>query len=211
MVSSRPKSGPSRGANVPPRRRSALISIRSFLITSLAVILAIGVSGLAVGGTYARWNKTQDVNVKAASVIVSGTAGLAVTTALAMPTTPMYPGLTVYGSAVVQNTSTSTSPLALSLRSTGLTLPVSNPFSQALTIGLATAKSAVDCSAGAVTSSWVTETFASPASATVGSPFPSGASTVLCVSATLSASAAPNAAENQSVSNFTVAIDGIQN
>ena len=199
-----------RGRHAYRRGLRAFYSPRSMAMSSIALLVAICLAGLATGGTYARWNKSQDANTKASSVIVSGTPQLSITTALAMPTTPMYPGLTIYGSAVLQNTSTSTSPLALSIRTTGLTVATSNAMSQALTIGLATASSAANCSAGTVSSPWVTSTFASPATATIGPAFLSGSSRILCVSATLSSTGTSAAAKGQATSNFTVVIDGIQ-
>jgi hypothetical protein len=173
------------------------------LTTTVAVIVAICLAGVTTGGTYALWSKSQSTN--SAATISSGTASLVVTTALAMPATPMYPGLTVYGSAVLQNTGT----VPLTLRTTGLAVPTSNSFSQAMKVGFATAATAANCAVGTVNSAWVYSTFASPSVAPIGTPFAVGTSAVLCVSVELS-STADNAAEGQSATDFAAVVDGIQ-
>jgi len=172
-------------------------------MTALAFVLAIGLAGVATGGTYALWNKSQPTASNA--IITSGNAQLTVSTALAMPTTAMYPGLVLYGSAALKNTGT----IPLTLRTSGLTVPTSNAFTQALKVGFATAADAASCSTGAVTSAWVYSTFTSPTVATIGTPLAVGATAVLCVS-TQFATSPDNTVQGQSATAFIASIDGIQ-
>ena len=172
-------------------------------MTALAFVLAISLAGVATGGTYALWNKSQPTASNA--IITSGNAQLTVSTALAMPTTVMYPGLVLYGSAALKNTGT----IPLTLRTSGLTVPTSNAFTQALKVGFATATDAANCSTGVVTSAWVYSTFASPTVATIGTPLAVGSTAVLCVS-TQFATSPDNTVQGQSATAFVAAIDGIQ-
>lgn len=191
------------GRHTGRRRIRSFISIRSMMMTTFALLIAICLAGVATGGTYALWNSAQPA--VAASTIRSGNAELTVTTALAMPTTVMYPGLTVYGSAALQNTGT----IPLTLRTTGLTVPTPTVFSQALTVGFATAANATNCGTGVVTSAWVYSTFASPTVGPIGTPLAVGSTAVLCVSAQLADTAA-STAQGEAAANFVVAMDGIQ-
>ena len=186
-------------------RRSfrSLFSVRSMLTTAFTLIIAICLAGVTTGGTYALWNKSQATGSTA--VITSGNAQLTVTTALAMPTTVMYPGLVLYGSAALKNTGT----IPLTLRTSGLTIPTSTAFSQSLTIGFATASTAATCSTGAVTSSWIYSTFISPTVAFIGTPLAVGSTAVLCVS-TQFTGIPDNTVQGQSASAFVAAIDGVQ-
>lgn len=192
------------GRHVARRSIRTLFSVRSMVTTTFALILAIGLAGVATGGTYALWNKSQATASNGA--ISAGSADLTVSTALAMPTTAMYPGAVLYGSAVLTNTGT----IPLTLRTSGLAVPTSTPFTQALSFGFATASTAANCSAGTVTSAWVYSTFAAPSVATIGTALPVGQSSVLCVSVKFSGSPA-NSTQGQSALNFTATIDGIQN
>lgn len=195
----------SRGGRHTARRSiRSLFSVRSIITTTLAFVVAIVLAGMSAGGTYALWNKSQPTASNA--VISSGTAQLTVTGPLVMSTTAMYPGLVIYGSAVLTNSGN----VPLVLRSAGLTIPSSNAFSTALTIGLATASSSANCSQGTVTSGWVYGTFATPAVATIGTAVAVGQSSVLCVSVKISGSPS-NSLQGQSALNFVATIDGIQN
>lgn len=178
--------------------------IRALLAASLTGVITIGAFTAVSGGTYALWNGSQATEP---ATVTSGTATLAVTSALSMPTTRMYPGLTIYGPATVGNTG----DVPLSLRVTSLTGPTSSTtFSQALTVGVATASSAANCRNNVVTSSWSTGTFAAPPVATIGSPLPkSVGTTVVCVSLTLAPTVA-SGAQGQSATNFGIVINGIQ-
>jgi predicted ribosomally synthesized peptide with SipW-like signal peptide len=180
-----------------------MISPRTIITAAAAIALAVCAAVIATGGTYALWNNS--LAVDSSATLSSGSATLVVTTALTMPTTPLYPGATVYGSAVVKNTGT----VPLTLRTTGLTIPTSNTLSQALTVKFATAADAPSCAAGTVTSSWVSSTFAAPTTAPVGSPVAVGASSVLCVAVSLSSTVATSA-QGQSALNFVAVVDGIQ-
>jgi len=180
-----------------------MISPRTIIAAVAAIALAVCAAVIATGGTYALWNNS--LTADSSAILSSGSATIVVTSALSMPTTPLYPGAMVYGSAVVKNTGT----VPLTLRTTGLTIPASNTFSQALTVKFATATDAPNCAAGTVTSSWVSSTFASPAVAAVGGPFATGTSSVLCVAVSLSSTAATSA-QGQSALSFVAVVDGIQ-
>ncbi|MHC5795619.1 hypothetical protein ACVXZ4_05615 [Lacisediminihabitans sp. FW035] len=192
-----------RGRHLARRSIRSLVSVRSLIMTTLAFVLAIGLAGVATGGTYALWNKSQPTASNA--IITSGNAQLTVSTALAMPTTAIYPGLVLYGSAALKNTGT----IPLTLRTSGLTVPTSNAFTQALKVGFATAADSASCSTGAVTSAWVYSTFASPTVATIGTPLAVGNTAVLCVS-TQFGNSPDNTVQGQSATAFVASIDGIQ-
>lgn len=191
------------GRHVARRSIRSFLSVRSMMMTAFAFILAIGLAGVATGGTYALWNNSQPTASNA--VITSGNAQLTVSTALAMPTAVMYPGVVLYGSAALKNVGT----IPLTLRTTGLTVPTSNAFSQALKIGFALAADAASCGSGVVTTAWVYSTFASPSVASLGSPLAVGNTAVLCVSAQFSGSP-DNTMQGFSATAFVAAIDGIQ-
>ncbi|MES2092458.1 MAG: hypothetical protein V4531_01430 [Actinomycetota bacterium] len=193
------------GRHVARRSIRSLICVRSMMMTTVALLVAIGLATVATGGTYALWNRSQPAASNA--VIVSGNAELTVTSPLALPTTPMYPGSpTLYGSATLKNTGT----IPLTLRIAGLTVPTANAFTQSLKIGFARAADVASCTAGMVTTAWVYSTFASPTVATIGTAVPVGQSPVLCVSVQVSG-APGNTAQGQNALNFVAALDGIQN
>jgi hypothetical protein len=192
-----------KGRHVARRSIRPLVSISSTLITGLTLLLAICLAGIATGGTYALWNRSQATGSTA--VITSGNAQLTVTTALSMPTTVMYPGVILYGSAALRNSGT----IPLTLRTSGLTVPTSTAFSQSLTIGFATASTAANCGAGIVSSTWIYSTFASPTVAFIGTPLGVGSTAILCVS-TQFTGAPDNTVQGQSASSFVAAIDGVQ-
>lgn len=192
------------GRHVATRGIRLLVSARSMMMTAVALILAIGLAGVATGGTYALWNKSQPTASNAS--ITAGSAELIVFTALSMPTTAMYPGAVLYGSAVLTNTGT----IPLTLRTSGLTVPSPNAFTKLLRVGFARAVDVASCARGTVVSAWVYSTFASPAVAAFGTVLPAGQSSVLCVSVQLSGSP-DNTVQGKSALNFAATIDGIQN
>jgi hypothetical protein len=173
------------------------------IMTAFAILIALCLAGVATGGTYALWNKSQATGSNA--VITAGNAELTVTSPLAMPTGVMYPGSPVlYGSAALKNSGT----IPLTLRTTGLTVPSSTTFSQSLKVGFALATTAANCSVGTVTTTWVYSTFASPTVASIGTPLAVGGTAVLCVSTQFSGSP-DNTVQGQSAA-FVAAIEGVQ-
>lgn len=181
-----------------------LFSIRKLISTAGILVAAIAIALFATSGSYALWNKS--VPAVSTSTITSGSASLAVTSALAVPATPMYPGLTIYAPATLSNTGSV--DLALSAKLTGPA--TATTYSAALTIGMATATSAANCSAGTVSSTWSTATFASPTIATFGGTLPAASTgNVVCVSITLSSTVAAGA-EGMAASSFSIALTGTQ-
>ncbi|CAN5325581.1 hypothetical protein BH09ACT1_BH09ACT1_19830 [soil metagenome] len=179
-------------------------SIRKMISTAGVLVAAIALALFATSGSYALWNKS--VPAVSSSTITSGSASLAITSALAVPSTPMYPGLTIYAPATVSNTGSV--DLALTAKLTGPA--TATTYSAALTIGMATATSAANCSAGTVDSSWSTATFASPNVATFGSTLPDASTgNVICVSITLASTVAASA-EGAAASSFSIALTGTQ-
>ncbi|MGA1838006.1 hypothetical protein VD659_13860 [Herbiconiux sp. 11R-BC] len=171
-------------------------------MAAVAAGAGVALAVAAAGGTYALLN-SQAV-AAAAVTLTSGDASLAVTTALSLPTTALYPGATVSGSAVVKNTGT----IPLKLRVTGLTLSGgATSFSGALTVGVAAGASAAACSGG-FTPEW-TGVFASAPAAELSTTLAAGASVFFCVSAALP-TGAPDAARGSSAASFAVLIDGRQ-
>jgi predicted ribosomally synthesized peptide with SipW-like signal peptide len=171
------------------------------LALALGVIVAIVVAALGAGGTYAFLTSSAQ---SAGATIVSGTAALEVTTPLALPTTPLYPGVTISGSGAIRNSGS----VPLKLRITGLGQSTTvNPFSSALTVGVAIGASSTACSAG-FTPTW-TATFAAAVPTELALTLAPGASAVLCVSVALP-TAAPTGANGQTAAGFSLLLDGRQ-
>ena len=181
------------------RRR---LSVRSILMRTGAIAAAIALGLVATGGSYALWNRS--VASGSSATITSGSANVTVST-LSLPTTPLYPGVTVRGSAPVSNGGS----LSLSLRATVIGPASTTAFSQALTIGFGIAATAAGCSTSAIISS---ATFASGSVSTFGtlptSATPS-APLFVCVAVTLASTAAASS-QSQAAANFAVTISGTQ-
>jgi hypothetical protein len=169
------------------------------LALSAGVAVIIAVAG--AGGTFAFLNSgTQS----AGATVVSGSATMAVTSPLSLPTTALYPGVTISGSGTVKNTGT----VPLRLRFAGLTQSTSvNAFTSALTIGAAIGSSPSSCATG-FSPSW-TATFAAVAPQEIAVTLAPGASAVVCVSVSLP-NAAPATANGQSAAGFALLVDGRQ-
>lgn len=180
-------------------------ALRAVLAASVTLTVAVVLSVAAGGGTYAMLNSSRATG--SAITVSAGTAAIEVSTPLTMPATPLYPGATVYGSAVITNSG----DVPLSLRLTTLTGPVaSTVFSQSLSVGVATASSAANCASGIVTSAWTTGTFAAPTAGTIGTPVAKqGGTQVLCVSLSLPVTT-PAGAQGQTATGFSIVMDGIQ-
>lgn len=181
------------------RRRTS--PLRTILSATASLTLALVLAVFGAGGTYALWSSTAVASPTV--TMTAGNAALAVGT-LALPTTALYPGLTVYAPVTVQNTGT----VPLTVRVAGLVPPTtSTALSQNLTVGVAAAASAGACTAG-VAPTW-TGTFAGAVPAALATPtLAPGASVVLCASLSLSV-AAPAAAQGQSA-GFGIMLDGLQ-
>jgi hypothetical protein len=195
-----------KGRHVARRGIRTLVSIRSMMMTAVTLLIAVCLAGVATGGTYALWNKSQPTGSNA--VITSGNAELTVTSPLAMPTRVMYQGMpnpVLYGSAALKNTGT----IPLTLRLTGLTVPTSNAFTQSLKVGVAIAADAAKCAGGTVSSAWVYGTFPSTAVAALGT-VAVDQSKVVCVSVQFSATP-DKSIQGQSALNFVVSVEGVQN
>ena len=183
------------------RTLSTVFSIRSMAKAIASFTVAICLAVTAAGGTYALLNSSAPVSPVA--TITSGTAALTVST-LSLSTAGMYPGLTVYGPVMVNNTG----DVPLTMRVTALTPPTaSTTFSQSLTIGVAVVASLAACTTGVVPT-W-TGTFAAAAAGVIGSTLAVGGSAILCVTVTLPL-AAPAGSQSQSATNFGLQINGTQ-
>lgn len=168
--------------------------------TAVAVGVALVVSG--AGGTSAFLSAGATV-APAGGVITSGTAALTVT-ALTLPTTALYPGLTLYGAVTVSNAG----DVPLSVVVSGLTETAPNDFTSALIVGVGAADSAAACSAGTVTPGW-TGTLANAPAGPIGATLAVGASGMLCVSVTL-LPAAPTGGQGLSGAGFGLRLGGTQ-
>lgn len=186
-----------------PRRSSSRRSpIRRLLSASAGLLAGVAIAVIAAGGTYAYLSST--ATVPSGARLTAGSAALSVSTPLSLPTTALYPGFAVAGSAVVTNTGT----VPLVLRSQGLTPPaVGTPFTGALTVGVAVVANAAACTTAV--SPTVSGTFAAPPSGDLGT-LAVGASATVCVRASLPAAAPANAANTGSAS-FAVLVDGRHN
>ena len=174
---------------------------RTVLAAAASLLLALLLAVFGAGGTYALWSSSAAAST--AVTVSSGSAALTVGT-LALPTTGLYPGLTVYAPVTAQNTGT----VPLALRVTGVVPATgSTALSGSLTMGVAAAVSAAACAAG-VAPTWK-NTAGGALPAVVATPaLAPGASVVLCVSLEMS-SAAPTTAQGQSA-GFGIRLDGLQ-
>lgn len=171
--------------------------------TIIGVIAAIVLAVTAAGGSYAYLS--QSAEALPSTTVTSGTAALAVVSPIVLPTTPMYPGLTIRSAVNVTNSG----DVPLALRVVGLTGPtISTTFSKALTITVGVATDAAQCTNGTVTPRW-SGTFASAAAADLGSTLAVGSSAILCVAVSLPTDA-PSGSQGQSALGFELLIDGTQ-
>jgi hypothetical protein len=176
-------------------RWPAVLSAAAFTLVLLATS--------EIGGTAAFLNASAAAS-PAAAVITSGTADLTVS-ALSLPATALYPGLTLYGAVTASNIG----DVPLTLRVSGLTVlgTPTNDLSTALVVGIGAAGSTAACTAGTVAPGWsgsVTAQTAGP----VGVILRAGAPQVLCVSVTLPL-AAPATSQGQSAVNVGLRLTGI--
>lgn len=165
---------------------------------AVSVAAAICLAVLGAGGSYAYLNASAPVS--AATTIKSGTATLTVST-LSLPTSVLYPGVTV--SAPVTVTNIGDVPLAL--RMAGFTPPApATTLSASLSIGLYVGACPV-----VPAPTWTAVLNTTPVVTSLGKTLPVGGSTILCVSVTLPLSA-PATTQGLSAANFGIVIDGIQ-
>lgn len=151
-------------------------------VASAAITAVVILSIAGAGGTSAFL--TSGAAAVPDTVITSGTAALTLSS-LSMPTTPLYPGLTLYGAV----TATNNGNVPVSIRVSDLAVPtgtVTNALYQALVVGVGAtagsdASSNAACAAGGVTPGW-TGTSASRAPGPIGVTLAVGATRVLCVS-----------------------------
>jgi hypothetical protein len=190
-----------RAVSAPSARRMTVATIAVCGLLVLSVLGAGGTSAFLTSGASAAPGST---------VITSGTADLTLT-ALSLPGTLFYPGLTLYGAV----TATNNGNVPVSIGVSGLTAPTStaNALSQALVIGVGAAASGdaastAECTAGSVVPGW-TGTFASATAGQIGATLPVGASRVLCVSVTLPVTA-PTSAQGQTATGFRLRVIGTQ-
>ncbi|GAA2237410.1 hypothetical protein N1031_11495 [Herbiconiux moechotypicola] len=189
------------GRHAPTRRHAA--PSRALRRLGLALAAASGAVVLAVvasGGTYALLNSSATVP---GAVVRSGTATLAVTTALSLPTTVLYPGISISGSAIVQNTGN----VPLSLRIAGLSRTSSaTDFASSLTVGVSTVATSASCPA--VSTAW-TGTFASATPTDLSVRLAQNGSVRVCVSVSLPVGA-PATANANAATTFILSLDGRQ-
>ncbi|WP_271206429.1 hypothetical protein [Herbiconiux flava] len=160
---------------------------------------AVLLGTVASGSTFALLNSSA---TSPGAVVRSGTAELGVSTALSLATTPLYPGATVSGSAVVTNSG----QVPLSVRVAGLALTgTATTFSSALTVHVSAISSG---SCPAVPTAWQ-GTFASSTPTDLAVRVVPGGTARVCVGVTLPASA-PASAAGAAPAAFTLSIDGRQ-
>ncbi|MEO7005590.1 MAG: hypothetical protein ABI065_01045 [Terrimesophilobacter sp.] len=196
------KSSSGSGRHVLPSRRRRTGVLPGVLKTLAGVSSAVLIALLATGGTYALWNGEATVP---GGTMRAGAASFAVTPipGQALPTTALYPGLTIYGGYTATNTGDV--PLALSVQSlSGSASPTA--FSSALSIAVGAVGTPAECTAGFPVG-W-TGGFASPAG-TLGLVLAAGQSTTLCLSVTLPVTAA-NGIQGSAAPDFRVVIGGVQ-
>ncbi|MFJ6651590.1 hypothetical protein ACIQLJ_02200 [Microbacterium sp. NPDC091313] len=180
------------------RGRSAASAL---LVAAASVAAGLLVAAAGAAGTYAYL--AASANVASAATIRAGSASVVVTSALALPGDPLYPGRTVTGAAVIRNAG----DVPLTLRVDGLTPPAASIFAASVTVGASLVSSAGACTS-AVTPSW-SGTFASSPAGTLGGPLPPGASATICVRVTMPASAAAAAAGGADAA-FALRVSGVQ-
>ncbi|ANP71290.1 hypothetical protein [Cryobacterium arcticum] len=187
-------------------RRSPRAHRAPVLALTVGALAAALLGASAAGGTGA-FLTARASTPAAPTVITSGTAALTLT-ALTLPGTALYPGLTLYGAV----TATNTGDVPLLLGVAGLTPPsvatASNALSQALSVGLGAADSSAACTAGTATPTW-RGSFAQAPAGLLGVTLAVGASRTLCVSVSLPASA-PASSQGQSATGFALRVTGTQ-
>lgn len=186
-----------------------VFSLRSLALSIAAGCLAVVIAVGAAGGTYALWNASAPVPTSA--TLTAGTATVAITSALVLPTTRLYPGLTIYGPATIRNTGNATLRLTLTelARQTA-----DSAFASALILTVGPAASAAACSAGTMTTELSMEFVSSPrisstSAVSLGVILAPGESSVICVGVGLPATAAASA-QGQSATTFTMQLAGVQ-
>ncbi|WP_162942695.1 hypothetical protein [Cryobacterium soli] len=195
----------------PRRSPRAHRPARAPVLVLTVAVLAATVLGVSAAGDSSAFLTARASTAAAPTVITSGTVALSVS-ALSMPTTALYPGLTLY--AAVTATNTGDVPLLLGVA--GLTPPsaatASNALSQALIVGLGAADSSAACAAGTATPAWrgsFAQAQAQAPAGLLGVTLAVDASRTLCVSVTLPATA-PTASQGQSSTGFALRITGTQ-
>lgn len=188
------------GRHSPARRGFfSAVSVRSMLLTTVTIALTLCIVVISSGGTLALLSQQAPVP---GATIESGSASLTVS-ALTLPTTLLYPGLTL--AAPVTVTNTGDVPLVLSPSLTPP--PTSTGLSAAITVGVAAISSGTVCSASVVPT-W-TKNFAGTASGSVLTTVPIGASATVCVQVALPVTALATS-QGQAASNFALVLTGIQ-
>jgi hypothetical protein len=176
--------------------------LKTFLLASAAILGATLLATAAVGGTYALLNSSASAGP--AVTIQAGSAALSISSALSMPTTPLYPGASKVGTVEVRNEGT----VSLALRFAGLTPPtVSTRFSEALIVGVRAVSTVGDCTSNLTPTT--TGTFAHAPAIELPATLAPKASAILCVSVKLSADA-PSGSQSQTATSFGLLIDGRQ-
>jgi hypothetical protein len=188
------------GAHARARPARERWSARRFLGGIAAIVLALVIGALATGGTYALWNAGAGVG---GARISAGTAALSVSPIAAVPTTALYPGLTIYGTYTVSNTGDA--PLAIRVASlAGPATPTA--FSAALTVSAGLTSAA--CTTGVVLP-WSGTFAAAPAGGAGATAVPAHGTATLCVAVTLP-QATGTAARGLAAASFTLVLDGVQ-
>jgi hypothetical protein len=201
MIQAMTSTTPLHGRRSSRRNRSFRFSVRAAIGSSFAILIAVGLAVLTAGGTYALSNAQR--TIAPVATITAGNAALT-TTAISVPTTPMYPGLTLYAPSTVQNTGTV--PLTLGGTLSAPTAP--NAISQALSVGMSVAPT-TGCPAAAPLTP-------PPTGATLGSPslstaivIPAGGKVSICVSISLLTTAS-TLAQSQTATGLTLTVLGTQ-
>ena len=175
--------------------------MKTFLLASVAILGATLLATAAVGGTYALLNSSAPAGP--AVTIQAGSAALSISSALSMPTTPLYPGASKVGTVEVRNDGT----VSLALRFAGLTPPtVSTRFSEALIVGVQAVSTASECTSSLT---FITGTFAHAPAIELPATLAPKTRAILCVSVKLPAEA-PSGSQSQAATNFGLLIDGRQ-
>jgi hypothetical protein len=173
--------------------------------------LAVLAGAFFARGTYAYWNVSDAIP---SATITAGSASLQVTGGSALSFSNLYPGQTVTSLFTIRNNGTIDLPLSVS----GLTAPTpaNDPgaIASALTVRVDVVGTTGTCSplpgaAGwsSILSTATPPTVAAPASLTT--TLTVGSSTNLCLSVTLSNSAA-NSMQSRTATGFVVSIGGAQ-
>jgi hypothetical protein len=176
--------------------------LKTFLFASAAILGATLLATAAVGGTYALLNSSASAGQ--AVTIQAGSAALSISSALSMPTTPLYPGASKVGTVEVRNDGT----VSLALRFAGLTPPTgSTLFSEALIVGVSAVSTVQECTSNLIPTT--SGTFADAPAVELPRTLAPRSSALLCVSVMLSADA-PSGSQSQAATSFGLLIDGRQ-